>query len=610
MPQMMVNPQIQEALLIATVFLGSITLLVAYKISGWVSFGLCALFFFFDGASIFGSRFFFPEHSHRWFAQRFFEAGGFLVFLFFLKWTKDVEKLSVSWMMKIILTFLGLYLIGTLIYFNFWGTNFLLLKWISFFLFLGGVVFFLFLDSLRGIFERMLLGMALIEFVCSFFVIFYPASLVSWSPIPASSLRLSGMLLLLASASLEIIRQFNLEKTRQQVLAQTSQLLSLQKDEIEKRNRDLLVSYATLAKLQERYSLIIETANDAFLSLDENGVIREWNQRAEVLFGMSKKEASGQKLSALVLSDDLACHLQTRMKEYLEKGADPILNQNVEVKAYNKKGEAFPVEISMSIFPFGEGYSFNIFVRDITERKKSENLTIEQARQLKESNHDLEQFAYVASHDLQEPLRMITGFGDLLEKKLESQDEKTLGYLHHVVDGAKRMQQMISNLLEYSRATKHEQEIDFVNSNEALECALKNLSATIQETKVEIKKEVLPQVRAYQGSLERLFQNLISNAIKFKRDKNLLIEIKSKDAGSNYIFSIADNGIGIEKKDQDKIFDLFAKLHAHTQFSGFGIGLAVCKRIVESHGGQVWVDSAPGQGTTISFSWPKEGSYV
>src|SRR3989338_7964015 len=580
MPQMMVNPQIQEALLIATVFLGSITLLVAYKISGLVSFGLCALFFFFDGASIFGSRFFFPEHSHRWFAQRFFEAGGFLVFLFFLKWTKDVEKLSVSWMMKIILTFLGLYLIGTLIYFNFWGTNFLLLKWISFFLFLGGVVFFLFLDSLRGIFERMLLGMALIEFVFSFFVIFYPASLVSWSPIPASSLRLSGMLLLLASASLEIIRQFNLEKTRQQVLAQTSKLLSLQKDEIEKRNRDLLVSYATLAKLQERYSLIIETANDAFLSLDENGVIREWNQRAEVLFGMSKK------------------------------GADPILNQNVEVKAYNKKGEAFPVEISMSIFPFGEGYSFNIFVRDITERKKSENLTIEQARQLKESNHDLEQFAYVASHDLQEPLRMITGFGDLLEKKLESQDEKTLGYLHHVVDGAKRMQQMISNLLEYSRATKHEQEIDFVNSNEALECALKNLSATIQETKVEIKKEVLPQVRAYQGSLERLFQNLISNAIKFKRDKNLLIEIKSKDAGSNYIFSIADNGIGIEKKDQDKIFDLFAKLHAHTQFSGFGIGLAVCKRIVESHGGQVWVDSAPGQGTTISFSWPKEGSYV
>lgn len=607
---MMVNPQIQEALLIATALMGSIILLVAYKVSGWASFGLCALFFFFDGASIFGSHFFFPANSHRWFAQRFFEAGGFLTFLFFLKSTRDLEKLSARWTTKIVLVFLVLYLIGIFIYSNFWEENSVVLKWVGFSLFLGGVIFFLFLGVLRNIFERMLLGMALIEFVCSLFVILNPTSLFAWSPLPASSIRLSGMLLLLASAAIEIIRQFNLEKTRQAALIQTSQLLSLQKDEIEKRSHDLLASYATLAKLQERYSLIIETANDAFLSLDENGVIREWNKRAEVLFGMSKKEASGQKLSSLVLSDDLARHLQKRMKEYLEKGADPILNQNVEVCAYNKKGEAFPVEISMSIFPFGEGYSFNIFVRDITERKKSEHLTIEQARQLKESNHDLEQFAYVASHDLQEPLRMITGFGDLLEKQLENHDEKTIGYLHHVVDGAKRMQRMISNLLEYSRATRHEQEINFINSNEALECALKNLDATIKETKVEIKKEALPKVRAYQGSLERLFQNLISNAIKFKQDKSPLIEIKSKDAGSHYLFSITDNGIGIDKKDQGKIFDLFAKLHSHTQFGGFGIGLAVCKRIIESHGGQVWVDSNLGQGTTISFSWPKEGSYA
>jgi light-regulated signal transduction histidine kinase (bacteriophytochrome) len=230
-----------------------------------------------------------------------------------------------------------------------------------------------------------------------------------------------------------------------------------------------------------------------------------------------------------------------------------------------------------------------------------------QTRELQRSNAELEQFAYVASHDLQEPLRKVASFCQLLEKRYKGQlDERGDQYIEFAVDGAKRMQQLINDLLAFSRVGRFNAEQQVVESGEILRHALTSLSAAIEESDAEIVvHEPLPRVRGEASLLAGVFQNLIGNALKFRsEDVRPRIEVGVERDGETWSFSITDNGIGVEPDYAERIFMIFQRLHPKDVYAGTGIGLAMCRKIVEYHGGRIWLDTEPYEGTTFRFTLP------
>lgn len=225
---------------------------------------------------------------------------------------------------------------------------------------------------------------------------------------------------------------------------------------------------------------------------------------------------------------------------------------------------------------------------------------------LERSNHDLQQFAYVASHDLQEPLRAVAGYCQLLGTKLgdnDDQDVKT--FLGHATEGAKRMQSLINNLLDYARVETKGNTMELTDTRAAVDEALANLGVPIQESAAEINVGELPHVVADSGQLVRLFQNLIGNAIKFRGDRPLRVDVKAEDDDQRWLFSIRDNAIGIDPQNVEKVFVIFQRLHTRNAYPGTGLGLAITKRIVERHGGRIWIESEVGKGSTFLFTIPK-----
>jgi PAS domain S-box-containing protein len=242
---------------------------------------------------------------------------------------------------------------------------------------------------------------------------------------------------------------------------------------------------------------------------------------------------------------------------------------------------------------------------DITDRKKTEIELKMKSEELTRSNAELEQFAYVASHDLQEPLRMVTSYVQLLEKRYRDKlDQDANEFIAFAVDGSNRMRTLIQSLLEYSRVNRIKP-FEPVNINEVMEVVLHDLREPILKTNATVKVEELPRIVGDHTLIGQLFQNLISNAIKFKGDHPPEIIISGKDNGNDYLFSVSDNGIGIDKEYSKKIFVIFQRLHTKDKYPGTGIGLAICKKIVERHGGEIWMESEPGKGSTFYFTISK-----
>ena len=243
--------------------------------------------------------------------------------------------------------------------------------------------------------------------------------------------------------------------------------------------------------------------------------------------------------------------------------------------------------------------------QDITERKEIELELNENIRNLARSNQELEQFAYVASHDLREPLRMITSFLQLLERRYNEQlDKEATEFIGYAVDGAKRLDNMIKDLLQYSQVTRKRVVFESVKSELVLEQTLINLKVPIDENKAVITHGSLPIVMGDAELLILLFQNLISNSIKYRSDKTPKIDISAKKEDDHYLFSIKDNGIGMSTKYLDRIFTIFKRLHTMDEFDGTGIGLAIAQKIVHQHNGQIWVESGLGKGSTFYFTLP------
>ncbi|MEM9161854.1 MAG: ATP-binding protein [Cyanobacteria bacterium P01_F01_bin.4] len=240
-----------------------------------------------------------------------------------------------------------------------------------------------------------------------------------------------------------------------------------------------------------------------------------------------------------------------------------------------------------------------IYQAELRERKRAE-------AELQRSNAELEQFAYVASHDLREPLRMVTSFTQLLAQRYADQlDDEANTIINFAVDGATRMQSLIDDLLTFSRVGTQGNPFELTDCGEALDLALSNLQMQIQETQASINTPDLPVVMADPAQLVQLFQNLISNALKYRSEKPPVVEIGVDAQESQWRFWVRDNGIGMEPKYTERIFLIFQRLHTRQHYSGTGIGLAICKKIVERHGGRIWAESGLGQGSTFHFTIPK-----
>ncbi len=221
------------------------------------------------------------------------------------------------------------------------------------------------------------------------------------------------------------------------------------------------------------------------------------------------------------------------------------------------------------------------------------------------SNKELEQFAYVSSHDLKEPLRMITSFLQLLQRRYaDNLDEDANDFINFAVEGAKRLDMMINDLLEYSRIGSKERELNYIHSEKIVELVLTNLKTLIEDKNAIVTYDSLPIIYANEYQMIQLFQNLISNGIKYNEQKNPKVHISIDEKDDEYIFSVKDNGIGINKSHLKRIFTIFQRLHTREEYDGSGIGLAISLRILQQHGGKIWVESEPGKGSTFYFTLP------
>ena len=296
--------------------------------------------------------------------------------------------------------------------------------------------------------------------------------------------------------------------------------------------------------------------------------------------------------------------LQNQLKEQNVLLQDEINNRLAVEQILHEKNQILQQEISSRRAVEKAIQEQNLLLqKEICNRQRVESALLKSNQELARSNAELEQFAYVASHDLQAPLATIASYAQLLEKRYKDQlDSQANQFIGNIVQGCTRMQTLIDDLLEYSRVGRSQKPFKPSNCNQVVEQALANLQAVIRDTQAVVSYGELPVVNGDISQLVQLFQNLVGNAIKYRQDAPPAVCISACKQQDSWLFSVSDNGIGIAAQHQERIFQIFQRLHTQKEYSGTGIGLAICQKIVERHGGQIWVDSEPGQGSTFHFT--------
>jgi PAS domain S-box-containing protein len=352
------------------------------------------------------------------------------------------------------------------------------------------------------------------------------------------------------------------------------------------------------------YHSLVETLPVNILRKDLKGRITFGNKRYAETMGRPIAELIG-KTDTDLFPPDLA-------KKYINDDRRVIETGKIfeDIEAHRQSGwEQFYMQvIKAPVFDaHGKIIGTQVIFWDVTARKRAEQALEQTAAELARSNRELEQFAYVASHDLQEPLRMITAYTQLLQRRYKTRlDQEANEFISYAVDGALRMQKLIQDLLAYSRVGSRTHPFEVTETEKTLEAAIANLYVAITETGAKITHEAMPQVCGDAVQLIQLFQNLLSNAIKFRGPEPPHIHVGIEGKQGNWIFSVRDNGIGIDPQYFRRIFVIFQRLHTQHEYPGTGIGLAVCKKIVERHQGRIWVESEPGRGTTFYFTLPAD----
>ncbi len=373
---------------------------------------------------------------------------------------------------------------------------------------------------------------------------------------------------------------------------------------IQERTSEVVKTLEALKVSEERFRLLVDSIKDyAILMLDPTGRVVSWNPGAERIQGYRAHEILGQHFSRFYLPEET---MQFRLEQKL-KTASETGRFEEEGWMVRKDGSRFWAGVVITAIKDDKGQllGFSKVTRDLTMQKQAAEALERKAQELVRSNADLEQFAYVASHDLQEPLRIVKSFTQLLAKRYgDKLDKEATEFVEFIVDGVTRMQQLINDLLAYSRVGKGAPFSESLDFEVVFRKALGNLRSAIEESHAVITHDPLPSLRANPTEMLQLFQNLLSNAIKFCSKGKPCIHITAVKRQEGWLFSFRDNGIGIDPQYIDRIFVIFQRLHAQKEYPGTGIGLAICKKIVEHHGGRIWVESQSGMGSVFYFTIP------
>lgn len=357
----------------------------------------------------------------------------------------------------------------------------------------------------------------------------------------------------------------------------------------------------TEEKLLQMSKVFMESIDPIFIR-DLNGSIVDLNRAAEVIYGWRREELIGKPITEIVAPQ--RHQTANELQEQCKRGEKV---ENVEALHLKKSGEVLPVLVSLSLLTNENGNPVGIasITKNLSDLKRTEEMLRAKTVALERSNTDLEEFASVAAHDLREPLVGIAAYLKLLQHRLQnSSDTEAFKFISRALDINLRMDSLVQSLLSYSRLGTEPQALEPTDCNEALNCALSNLGTAIEESRAVITRDKLPTVMANPSQIVQLYQNLLSNAVKFAGDNPLTIHVSATKDECEWRFSVRDNGIGMAPSDFDRIFGIFQRLETTSDRPGTGIGLANCKKIVEHHGGRIWVESEPGKGSTFFFTIP------
>ncbi|AMC10469.1 hypothetical protein Lupro_04020 [Lutibacter profundi] len=342
-------------------------------------------------------------------------------------------------------------------------------------------------------------------------------------------------------------------------------------------------------------------APNAELLVDKNGIIVKINHQVEKLFGYEREELVGKKVEYLI--PERIVHTRLIIDKYLRAPVRREMSESKDFLVKRKDGSEFFIEIGLNPIKLENKIFISASIRDVSARVHLVNKLQQSLTAIKNKNKELEQFTYIAAHDLQEPLNTVTGFVELLNEQYKGRLDKNADkYLQFITKASSRMRFLIRGLLDYARIGR-ERKLSMVDCNKLVTEIQYDFAFSIAETNTTFIIDKLPQVYGCELELSILFQNLISNAIKFRKEGTApQIKISSEKEGNYWKFSVQDNGIGLAEEHKKKIFIIYQQLNARTEYKGFGLGLAFCQKIVELHGGKIWVDSVPNKGSTFYFT--------
>ena len=362
---------------------------------------------------------------------------------------------------------------------------------------------------------------------------------------------------------------------------------------------------SSIRQAEQRFRQLIEAAPSGMIMVDQAGSICLANARAHEMFGYANAELHGQSIESLA-PDRFRKYLSEYRQKFFASPRTRAMGAGRDLYGLRKNTSEFPVEIGLNPVETNEGRFILSSVVDITERKRREKGLKDYARTLEEINAELDQFTYIASHDLQEPLRNLISYSALLKEDLGSNFEDNVEEdLHFITDAARRMNKLVEDLLTLSHTRRSDMKHVKVSLNECVGDALESLRSVVDQSMAVIQCDTLPEVIGDPTYLTMLFQNLLGNSLKFIKDRSPEIQITAQKKGRNWIVGIKDNGIGIKEDHLERIFSPFKRLHGKNEYGGTGIGLAICRKAVERHGGHIWVESEFGKGSQFWILLPQ-----